>query len=130
MKVYYLVESDTDYASLFAWQLERIWAPELRDHVFRRPQGGHNFAEINPAQFFGNLNSLLRTRITLDAPKINLAEPNLSAPELPSPHPVEVPPSGIDAEEAVLADARAAKFNAKQAVLAALGETAEEGDDV
>jgi hypothetical protein len=105
MKVYYLVESDTDYASLFAWQLERIWAPELLAHVFRKPEGGHNFAEMNPAQFFGNLNSLLRTRITPGAPKINLAEPNLSAPELPSPPPVEVPPSGIDAEEAALADA-------------------------
>jgi hypothetical protein len=75
MKTMFLVESDTDYASIFAEQLERVWV----DHEFhyRKIENGIRFCDIDRSQFFGNLSSLLRTRTTPAAPPMELAEPNL-----------------------------------------------------
>jgi hypothetical protein len=106
MKVLYLVESDTDYASLFAWQLERVWSDDLHIYVYRKVDGGMQFADLHPAQFFGNLNSLLRTRITPDAPRLELAAPDLPMGPVAL---AEIPSPGIGAEEAEAADARAAE---------------------
>ena len=78
MKTFFLVEADTDYASLFAEQLEKFWSSEEKQFVYRKSENGMQFCDLDRPQFFGNLSSLLRTRISPEAPPMELAEPNLT----------------------------------------------------
>jgi hypothetical protein len=74
MAQYYLVEADTDFESLFATELERVY--EDGRFVFRKRDGGIRFNHVNRPRFFGNLSSLLRTATKPDAPPMELVTPD------------------------------------------------------
>ena len=73
----FLVEANTDYDSLFCYEL--LQCP---DFTYERPECGSLFNNVDREQFFGNLNSLCITKAKFIAPPIRLAPPQETVGEL------------------------------------------------
>ena len=72
MKKLFLVESDTNYSSLFCYELvQEVLGTYTRGDA-------PLFNNVNREQFFGNLSSLCRTHEDVNAPKITLKPSNLA----------------------------------------------------
>ena len=69
MKRFFLVEADTTYLSLFAYELQRVDADNFR----RIPDALFN--NVNREQFFGNLNALCVSHSEPNNPPLPLKSP-------------------------------------------------------
>jgi len=66
MKTFYLVEADTDYESLFCYELKFHSYPPQEGRMFYTESNKALFAKLDRPKFFGILNSLCRTKNNFD----------------------------------------------------------------
>ena len=71
MKKFFLVEANTNYHSLFCYEMtETGYLKYERAEDFL-------FNNVDRAQFFGNLNALCHTQESMQSPPLELAEPDM-----------------------------------------------------
>ena len=72
MKRLFLVEADTQYDSLFCYELTEV---KGKMYEYEREPGSALFNQIDREQFFGNLNALCVTKPVFKSPPIHLKPP-------------------------------------------------------
>lgn len=77
-KRFFLVESNSDYESLFCYEVEQAGHHAEGGRLFCQPGTSSLFHGVDREQFFGNLNSLCPLKPKVDAPPMKLAPPDLS----------------------------------------------------
>lgn len=79
MQRYFLVEANTNYHSLFCYELKDAGLSPAGNRLYERLDVEPIFNKENRSQFFGNLNSLCVTKQLIKAPPIDLAPSDLLA---------------------------------------------------
>ena len=120
MTRYFLVEADTDYESLFCYEVERQGYDKTGRSLFVKKSSTALFNKSDRPQFFGNLSSLCITKNSFkDVPPLALAKPDLTPKTPVIPTLEELDAEGTDAEDLDQQDA-------PQHVADALAETVQE----
>jgi hypothetical protein len=82
MTRYFLVEADTDYESLFCYEVERQGYDNTGRSLFVKKASTALFNKSDRPQFFGNLSSLCVTKNSFkDVPPLALAKPDIADAE-------------------------------------------------